>query len=248
MSHYCRIAVSISFRKTWLDTYVTTLASKREGEVDFVATRKALLDSPPIAKEESDKFWQQVRDETDAEILLQSMKKTRAPSPEEAVTTADRKARQAFSLFQDLPYHVQLQKLVDLGTLRPMLDEYTSESERVKFLARYGEKLMEGVEMEHLVPDPEGPIRGDELGRWGQDHGIGAEERFRNEMIKYGTEDFESGISQCARQMFNAWNTQKAGRARFEEIMFKKGRLGLRYNLDSKGKVRTSLPKELGVK
>jgi len=224
----------------WLDTYVETLSNKREGQVDLVATRKALLDSPPIDKEESDKFWQQVRDETDAEILLQSLRNAgTAPSPDDAATPSERKARQAFALYKDLPYNVQLQKLVDLGTLRPIMDEYTSESDRIKFLARYGEKLMEGVEMEHLVPDAEGPIRGDELGRWGEENGIGAEERFRMEMVAYGSDEFGGAKSERARAMYHAWNTQKAGRARFEEIMFKKNRLGLRYNLDDKGKVRT---------
>jgi len=223
---------------------VATLSSKREGEVDLVATRKALLDSPPIDKDESDKFWQQVRDETEAEILLQSMRSAGPPSPQDAVTTGERKARQAFAHFQHLPYNVQLQKLVDLGTLRPLLDEYTLESERVKFLARYGEKLMEGVEMEHLVPDPEGPIRGDELGRWGEENGIGGEERFRLEKVAYGSDEFGGAKSERAREMYRAWNTHKAGRARFEEIMFKKDRLGLRYNLDDKGKVQTTLQKE----
>jgi hypothetical protein len=198
----------------------------------MVATRKALLASPPLAKDESDKFWQAVRDETEAEILLQSMRK-------EGVSLfqgVDRKAREAFQLFQHLPYEVQLQKLVDLGTLRPIMDEYASESERIQFLARYGEKLMEGVEMEHLVPDPEGPIVGKELGRWGEENDIGQEDRFRMAMVKYGTDEFGTGRSDRAREMYRAWNTHKAGRARFEEIMFKKGRLGLRYNLDKKRK------------
>lgn len=214
----------------------------------MVATRKALLESAPIDKDESDKFWQQVRDETEAEILLQSIQKTGALSPEDAATTGERKAREAFALFQDLPYNVQLQKLVDLGTLRPIMDEYTSESERVKFLARYGEKLMEGVEMEHLVRDPDGPIRGADLGRWGEENGIGSDERFRMEMVAYGSDDFGNEKSHRARQMYRAWNTHKAGRARFEEVMFKKDRLGLRYNLDDKGKVQTTLQTELGEK
>ena len=216
---------------------MTTLASNREGEVDMVATRKALLDSPPLEKDESDKFWDQVRDETEAEILLQSLRKARAPSarpPPEGETGAQRKAREAFAAFQQLPYQVQLEKLVNLGALRPILDEYTKESDRVKFLAQYGEKLMEGVEMEHLVPDPEGPIRGEELGRYADENGIDKDERFRLEMVAYGTDGYGHGQSERAREMYSAWNTQKAGRARFEEIMFKKGRIGLRYNLDKK--------------
>jgi hypothetical protein len=213
-----------------------TLSSNREAQVDMIATRKALLSSPPLDKDESDKFWRQVRDETDAEILLQSMRKKGAPSPQ-GYTGVKRKAREAFELFQRLPYEVQLQKLVDLGTLRPIMDEYTSESERIKFLARYGEKLMEGVEMEHLVPDPEGPIRGEELGKWGEENGIGKDERFRMSMVKYGTDEFGTGSSDRARELYHAWNTHKAGRARFEEIMFKSGRLGLRYNLDKEKKV-----------
>ena len=216
--------------------------------MDLIATRKALLESPPIDKDESDKFWQQVRDETEAEILLQSIRKTGAPSPNDAATTGERKAREAFAHFLNLPYHVQLQKLVDLGTLRPLMDEYTSESERVKFLARYGEKLMEGVLMEHLVPDPDGPIRGAELGRWGEENGIEGEERFRMETVPYGSDEFSSDKSVRAREMYRAWNTHKAGRARFEEIMFKKDRLGLRYNLDDKGKVQTTTQEELNDK
>ena len=47
------------------------------------------------------------------------------------------------------------------------------------------------------------------------------------EMIKYGTDEFGTARSQRARMLYRAWNELKAGRARYEETMFKKGKLGL---------------------
>jgi hypothetical protein len=61
--------------------------------------------------------------------------------------------------FWSLNYDDQLERLLNPGALRPLLDEYTSESDRTKFLQRHGGTLLAGVELEHLVEDPESPIR-----------------------------------------------------------------------------------------
>lgn len=193
------------------------VTTESDGKVDTAATREALLAEPPMQRDESEAFWSNIRDETQAEIFLSSLLAKAGPDSDESVAT-----------FLQLPHDVQVRKLVDLGTLRPLFDEYTPESVRLSFLRRYADVLLEGTEVEHLVSDPKGPITSDDLG---SDPALldenDKEKRFRIEKIKYGTDEFGTASSQRARTLYRAWNEHKAGRARYEEALFKKGKLGL---------------------
>jgi hypothetical protein len=186
-------------------------------KVDMAATRKALLAAPPQSKEDSDAFWGKLQDETSAEVFLQELLSSRKgddPHP-----------------FWQLDYAVQLERLVSLGTIRDIADEYATENNRAKFLARYGDYLLEGLEMEHLVSDPTGPITGNDLGdRLTKHYNIAPKERFRLEKIPFGTDAFGTEASRRARDIFRAWNKHKAGRAHYEERLFKGGLLGLLYD------------------
>jgi len=204
----------------WMHDYVDTLKGT-DDKVDYDETRKALLSQPPVRREESDGFWTAIQDETDAEIFLQQLHKDGMP-----------RVSLLSELFYTLPYHEQLQKLIALGTLRPLLDEYSTELKRKQFMAQHGHKLMEGVMTEHLVADTDGPIYGRELGRWGEKAGIKAQDRFRMEKIPYGSENSSDESIERARMLLAAWNELKVGRARFEEYLFGKGKLGLKYNED----------------
>lgn len=183
----------------------------------MAATREALLSEPPMKRDESDTFWSNIRDETQAEIFLSNLRTKTGSDSDESVAT-----------FLQLPHDVQVRRLVDLGTLRPLFDEYTPESVRLSFLRRYADVLLDGAEVEHLVSDPKGPITSDDLA---SDPSLldeaDRDTRFRIEKIKYGTDEFGTASSQRARMLYRAWNELKAGRARFEEAMFKKGKLGL---------------------
>jgi hypothetical protein len=183
-------------------------------------TRKALLASPPQSKEDSDAFWEQIRDETAAEIFLQQL-------------LAEK--HDASHAFWQLDYFRQLESLVNLGAIRDIADEYAKESDRGKFLARYGEYLLEGLELDHLVANPTGPIRGSELGdEFMKKYKIKSSDRFHLESIPYGTDEFGTEASQRARDIYRAWNKFKAGRAHYEEKLFQKGLLGLSYAKASK--------------
>mmetsp|Transcript_21359 Transcript_21359/g.46549 ORF Transcript_21359/g.46549 Transcript_21359/m.46549 type:complete len:694 (+) Transcript_21359:155-2236(+) len=201
----------------WLSQYVELVSTESDGQVDMAATREALLSEPPMTRDESDAFWSNIRDETQAEIFLSNLRIKTGSDSDESVAT-----------FLQLPHDVQVRRLVDLGTLRPLFDEYTPESVRLSFLRRYADVLLDGAEVEHLVSDPKGPITSDDLAGDATlldeaDRGT----RFRIEKIKYGTDEFGTASSQRGRMLYRAWNEQKAGRARYEEAMFKKGKLGL---------------------
>ena len=184
-----------------------------------------------MTRGESDSFWSQMRDETQAEIFLQRILEDGAPAPKEMETKTERKSREACVAFLALPYDLQLRKLVDMGTLRPIFDEYTSEADRVDFMNQYGETLMEGVEVEHLVPDPQGPIRGTDLeGTEFDSKQIKSDDRFSIQLIPHGTDEYGTKRSERARALYQAWNIMKGGRARYEEILFRKGKLGLKRN------------------
>mmetsp|Transcript_16709 Transcript_16709/g.46175 ORF Transcript_16709/g.46175 Transcript_16709/m.46175 type:complete len:218 (-) Transcript_16709:688-1341(-) len=201
--------------------YVTAISPDASlNDVDFDATRQSLLASPPQTKEDSDSFWNSIRDETAAEVLLNRLLENGPPDS----ATEDEK------LFWDLPYDVQLKKLVSLGAIRELSDEYTKHTDRAKFVARYGNYLLEGVEMEHLIPDASGPILGSEVGeRLARQLKVEKDERFRIEKIPFGSDEFGTDASKRARAIFKAWNKFKAGRAHYEEKLFHQDLLGLRY-------------------
>lgn len=138
-----------------------------------------------------------------------------------------------------MPYNKQLKQLIILGTIRPLLDEYSSESGRKEFIENYAEILMEGMEVEHLVSDPNGAITVDDIGDTSlvDRETFLPNDRFSIKTLPYGTDEFRLTRSLKARELYRAWNIQKSGRARYEELMFKKGHVPLKdEDVDVKGK------------
>jgi len=213
---------------TWLSEYIKVVTTDSDGVVDLDATREALLSQLPSSREESDTFWSHVEDETKAEIFLQTLLAQGDSQAVDGKTESDGKALDDLKTFLSLPYDRQLRKLIDMGTLRPIFDEYTLESDRLAFMQMQGEALLEGTEVEHLVSDPDGPIHAKDIGEGILDaKDLKESKRFRIERRKYGTDIYGNEEGQLARQLFRAWNEHKAGRAMFEESMFKKGKLSL---------------------
>ena len=177
-------------------------------------------------------MWSRLQDETEAEVFLHNLTLKDAPTVNENETDSAKNARVALQAFLALPHSTQLRQLVNLGTLRPIFDEYTKESDRLKFMEHYGNMLLENMELEHLVPDPEGAISVDDIGddslivKGDRESNI----KFSIKKLKYGTDEFGASRSERARALYRAWNSQKAGRARYEEKMFKKGELPLGVN------------------
>jgi hypothetical protein len=81
----------------------------------------------------------------------------------EIPTEEDNKLQSELEAILSVPFDVQLGKLADMGTLRPILDDYAPGRMRRAFLEKYAHVFLEGLEMEHLVPDPGGPIGLDDL-------------------------------------------------------------------------------------
>jgi hypothetical protein len=207
-----------------LETFVSSQVPESSlGSVDLDETRKNILETPPQEKEQADEFWDGLRDETSAEIFLQSLlseKKTDAVHP-----------------FWELDYQTQLERLVNLGTIREIANEYATEADRSKFLTRYGDYVLEGVQFDHLIPDPSGPIIGSDLGQHLQEkYKIEPTDRFSLKKIEYGADNFNSKASQNARGLYVTWNKLKAGRAHYEEKLFQNSLLGLSYETSRKKK------------
>lgn len=179
------------------------------------------MDLPPLTRESSNEFWNSIRDDTSAEIFLQKLLEEKSDGSDHP--------------FWDLEYSTQLERLVNLGTVREIANEYASEAERSKFLSRYGDYLLEGVTFDHLVADPAGPIVGADLGQQLlEKYDISRTDRFNLRKIQYGEDNFGSEASERARSLYKAWNKLKAGRANYEEKLFQKKRLGLRYDKNDK--------------
>jgi len=184
-----------------------------EEEVDLVETREALLSEPPTTKEQNDAFWNSIRDETQAEAFLM----------EGALDNKN-------EAFMQLNHDAKIETLLDLSTLRPLLDEYVPMAQKKAFLLQHGDKLLEGVSMEHLV-QVDNTASTTTTGRTFLGKDVAQAEslltpeeqgkKYRLEMIPY--ERVER-----ARQLYAAWNTHKAGRARYEEALFKQGKVDIR--------------------
>jgi hypothetical protein len=206
----------------WVKSFVAAFASQGEkGIVDYDATREALLSRPPVSRDESEAFWSGLTDKGQAMQLLDAMRKEGPPAGASILHKA----------FWDLPYKKQLEQLVSLGAVRPLLDEYAKDSDRKMFLQRHGDTLLEGVKLEHLVLDPHGPVRIEDTGLSAADLDLPENARFRMEMRAYRADD-DLSASERTRELFKAWNRHKASRANYEEKLFQTGRLGLRYSDD----------------
>lgn len=234
----------------WLEKYVTALSDEDDAdkEVDMVATRNALLSRRPLDKQESEDFWSNVKDETQAEIYLQELRADAEKELEglrenngegegEGESTAARMAR--LETFLAAPYDAQLRRFADAGALRPLLDEYAKADDRSAFLERHSETFLEGLELEHLVSDPDGAVEWDDLGPDLRaellddvsSSGKGGENRkgrrFSVKKIPYGTDEYGTSRSARARDMYRLWNEHKSNRATYEEDMFRRGEMGL---------------------
>lgn len=238
------VFIFLPYHQIWLTKYLNTLTSNDERAlIDLDETRDALLSGTPRTKEESDSFWGGLQDETKAHLFLE---KLLAKGPPDGLTENEK-------IFWTLPYRQQLEKLVNLGAIRPLYDEYMPDDERRDFFRRYGDYLLDGVELDHLVPDPQGNVTGMDLGMeairaWN----VGKEDRFKLVKLPYrsglvdkdGDNDNSDPALERSRALFRAWNQQKAGRARYEETMFVRGDLGLSYGSKTANQIQTELEEE----
>mmetsp|Transcript_11806 Transcript_11806/g.25518 ORF Transcript_11806/g.25518 Transcript_11806/m.25518 type:complete len:779 (-) Transcript_11806:91-2427(-) len=232
----------------WIENYVATLYPDADAStVDKEATRKSLLSERPVDTDKTKEFWTRVRTETEAEAFLRDYRtaaREKLQSLNEATATLaeeDKTTQSDLEAILSVPFDTQLEKLVKMGTLRPLLDEYAPSADRKSFFEKYSPIFLEGLEMEHLVPDPEGPIGLDDIGSdlreefsrdWTPGGAVadGKEPRFSIRMVPYGTDEFGSTRANRARELYRLWNEHKANRARFEEALFKRGHLGLEEN------------------
>ena len=242
--------------KLWIENYVATLYPDSDATaVDKEATRISLLSERPINTEKTKEFWTKACQETEAEAFLsdfrknveerlESLKQQQQESSSFAkLKEAKFKKEETATMYEleailSVPFDTQLQKLLKMGTLRPMLDAYAPAAERQLFFQKYATLFLEGLEMEHLVPDPEGAIGPNDVSpdlreelssEWSpsSDSTADREPRFSVRMVAYGTDEFGTPRAERARELYRMWNEYKAGRARFEEAMFKKGFLGV---------------------
>jgi hypothetical protein len=145
------------------------------GTVDKEATRISLLSERPVDTEKTKEFWAKARQETEAEAFLIDYRENAKEKltslkqqQQETSPSAKLKEDEIATMYEleailSVPFDAQLQKLVKMGTLRPLLDEYAPSAERQLFLEKYTPLFLEGLEMEHLVPDPKGSIGPDNV-------------------------------------------------------------------------------------
>jgi len=212
-------------------------------KVDYEETRRALLSVPPTTMEESNAFWEALQSYDTAEMwLLEHQPTTTAAADDDdaksssSVVTAESPsakslpavARQWLPLafWQQLSRTEQVERLLNLGALRPILDEYYPDDQRQAFMQHYGHLLFQEVPLEHLVPDPEGPL--DVTSNDWPAH-IPKPEATATDLGRYRLETQPYLADGVADDLLDVWNEHKANRAKYEERLFRTERLGLRY-------------------
>lgn len=232
---------------SWLKVYVDTVLlgsnealSKSDSGIDYVATREALLSQPPnLSRDDNDMFWGSLSEPQLASELLHRLNSN---APSTSILPLPPGVLFLSKIWNDLKDDEKLERLLNLGALRPLLDEYASDSSWFQFLQRHGQQLLLGVQLEHLVSDPTGPITTSDLpSDILSAFDIKSNDRFS--MVVKGFNDVIGSDSNSEHKnnviisaneksylLYKAWNEHKAGRARYEEKLFQTGRLGLRYN------------------
>lgn len=85
-----------------------------------------------------------------------------------------------------------MQKLVDLGTLYPVIDECISKTDHVHFLQKHSEKLLEGVELECSIKDPKnGSIKASDMcQQWMEKINVNKDDRFSIKIMPHRINEF----------------------------------------------------------
>ncbi|EJK60350.1 hypothetical protein THAOC_19309 [Thalassiosira oceanica] len=161
--------------RQFVERYVAAVSPESDGSsVDKEATRAALLSERPNDVARTKEFWDKIQTETEAESFLQDYRSRAEARLSELDGGApdDEGLRDELEAVLSVPYDRQLAKLTATGALRPILDEYVPSDERRDFLARHSAVLLEGLELEHLVPEPR-RTRGRRRPRSGAEGGAG---------------------------------------------------------------------------
>jgi hypothetical protein len=238
---------------SWLVTYVNILEgsddnnnNNKNKQIDWDATREAVLSLPPLTRDESTNFWESIRDETQVELFLENLdeefqrrklqheqEQNQEPSNQGPLSLISPAIYSWLEPFWELPHAERVRRLSAMGVLRPLLDEYADPKDRLAFLEQHRDTLLEGLELEHIVKDPNGDILGSDLKEqlskstsmmtYLNEDDIDENDRYSIQIIPYAG-------NQVGRALLMEWNRYKAGRAMYEEYLFKSGKLGLRYS------------------
>jgi len=216
--------------ETFFNEYLTHLTPESElKHIDMDETRASLLNQPALSRDESNTFFSKLVDETEAEIFLNQLRSSYSNT--NASTDDNDPIKRIYETFMSLPHEEQLAKLVTIGTLRPLYDEYVTEKERTQFLVDYEDVLLRGVPMESIVEDDKGPIVLDGLdkelfGESSVSDNVKSEKktRYRLEKVPYGEAN-----AKREEMILEAWGSYKSAKAVYEEKLFKEGKLGLEY-------------------
>jgi hypothetical protein len=189
-----------------------------KNSISYEDFREALLQDEPLEEDISNQFWDTL---------------TEATSPEDIdfshVSSNVIAVAQRYGIV--VTRGTTTQDLWNLAALRPLLDEYYPIDERDAFLTKYGDILLEGIPLEHLkvLNDPSSTT--------------GAAMQAAGVPVLSLPAPWSSRLPTTARihlqnlayrrtvddDLYALWKEHKAGRARYEEKLFRTKRLGLVY-------------------
>lgn len=192
--------------------------------VDFNETRKSIFSEPYFPYDNDELMWTAMAEDTEAEMLLKELLASRDKMLAEGALAPEEHAQ--WMEFEKLSFGEQLLKLRSINALQNITENPRtsvggmSPEETQAFVADHIEHLREGVEMEELVPDLDGPITAKDLYNLPED-----EHRF-----KYRTTIMEAGDDKDSvhtDKLHKDWGRFMANVANNEEELYELGVLDL---------------------
>lgn len=213
----------------WLQDYIAMITEDVDFEdgvqqVDFNETRKSIFSEPYFPYDNDELMWTAMAEDTEAEMLLKELLASRDKMLAEGALAPEEHAQ--WKEFEKLSFGEQLLKLRSINALQNITENPRtsvggmSPEETQAFVADHIEHLREGVEMEELVPDLDGPITAKDLYNLPED-----EHRF-----KYRTTIMEAGDDKDrvhTDKLHKDWGRFMANVANNEEELYELGVLDL---------------------
>jgi hypothetical protein len=201
----------------WSRRYMEILGIDKNA-VSYEDFRRALLQDGPLDEETSNQFW---------DIL------TSSTSPQEIDFSSVTDNVPAVAQRYGIDVSNNKDDLWNLAALRPLLDEYYPIEERKEFLTKYGDILLEGVPLEHLeiTNDPSADAMSTTATKGSGVPVLSLPSPWSSKLpatarIHLRTMAYRTTVDD---DLYALWKEHKAGRARYEEALFRTKRLGLAY-------------------
>mmetsp|Transcript_32971 Transcript_32971/g.75943 ORF Transcript_32971/g.75943 Transcript_32971/m.75943 type:complete len:495 (-) Transcript_32971:95-1579(-) len=216
----------------WVFNYANALRPENDGNAkfDLESIPYQVLATQPISAEKREELWSTLSDETDSEILLQKILKKPRPVARPNETDVERKNREEYLTFLEMPREEQLYQMRALGATRALYDERISLKEKINFIQQHEDVLGGGITADYYLDYED--VDSDMPTQWDAAAG---KHKVVVEFPKYGSKQSgEQYVHQVQNVMFDAYAEAKRRHDLDAEELFNRGDMELTIEQDMK--------------